>query len=56
MRNDPAYCGIAHAYRYHNDKIHQDPEPVDSILEMLAFIGDGDTGSFFKVDADRGFN
>jgi len=45
-----------HDYRYLNDKIHQDPEPVDSIPEMLAFMGEGETGSLFKVDADRGFN
>jgi len=56
LRNDPAYCHIAHDYRYLNDRIYQDSEPVDSILEMLVFMGEGETGSCFKVDADRKFN
>lgn len=55
-RNNPAFCRVAHDYRDYNSKIHPDPEPCDLINEMLAWMGTGPTGSFFKMDADRGFN
>ena len=54
-RHDPRYCRIAHDFRVLNDKIQADPEPVDSVVDMLAWIGDSSTGLFFKTDADRGF-
>ena len=54
-RNDPKYCRIAHDFRAMNDKIQLDPEPVDSVPDMLAWMGDAPTGLFFKTDADRGF-
>ena len=54
-RNDPKFCRIAHDFRVLNDKIQLDPEPVDSVVDMLAWMGDSPTGLFFKTDADRGF-
>lgn len=54
-RHDPQFCRIAHDFRVLNDKIQLDPEPVDSVVDMLAWMGDTPTGWFFKTDADRGF-
>lgn len=54
-RHDPRYCRIAHDFRTINDKIQADPEPVDSVVDMLAWMGDSPTGLFFTTDADRGF-
>ena len=54
-RNDPQFCRIAHHFRAINDRIQLDPEPVDSVVDMLAWMGDTPTGLFFKTDADRGF-
>ena len=54
-RNDPKFCRVAHDFRVLNDKIQLDPEPVDSVVDMLAWMGDPPTGLFFKTDADRGF-
>ena len=56
LRNDFKYCRIAHDYQLLNDRVNFDPEPVDSILDMLALMGMGETGSFLKIDADRGFH
>jgi len=36
--------------------VYLDPEPVDTITDMRAWLGQGDTELFFKADADRGFN
>ena len=55
-RNDPANCRVAYDYRLLNDKVYLDPEPLDTIPDMLGWLGEGQTGSFFKVDADRYFN
>ena len=38
-----------------NDRIQLDPKPVDSVPDMLAWMGNSPTGLFFKTDADRGF-
>ena len=54
-RNDPKYCRVAHDFRAMNSRIQLDPEPVDSVPDMLAWMGVGPTGLFFKTDADRGF-
>ena len=54
-RNDPRYCRIAHDFRAINDRIQLDPEPVDSVPDMLAWMGVSPTGLFFKTYADRGF-
>ena len=54
-RHDPRYCRIVHDFRVLNDKIQADPEPVDSVVDMIAWMGDSPTGLFFKTDADRGF-
>ena len=54
LRNDLKYCRIAHDYQLLNDRVNFDPEPVDSILDIPAFIGIGETSSFLKIDADRG--
>ena len=54
-RNDPKYCRIAYDFRAINDRVQLDPEPVDSVPDMLAWMGVGPTGLFFKIDADRGF-
>lgn len=56
QRNDPAFLRVAHDYRDYNSRIYLDPEPCDNINDMMAWMGEGDTGSFFKMDADRGFN
>lgn len=56
QRNEPAFCRVAHDYRDYNGKIYLDPEPCDNINEMMAWMGNSETGSFFKMDADRGFN
>lgn len=54
-RHNLSNCRIAHDLRAINDKIQADPEPVDSVVDMLAWMGDTPTGIFFKTDADRGF-
>lgn len=54
-RNDPRYCRVAHDFRAINDRIQLDPEPVDSVPDMLAWMEEEPTGLFFKTDADRGF-
>ena len=54
-KNNPQYCRIAYDFRLLNDRIQLDPEPVDSVIDMLAWIGDSPTGLFSKTDADRGF-
>ena len=56
LRNDLKYCQIAHDYWLLNNRVNFNPEPVDSIPDMLAFMGMGKTGSFLKVDADRDFH
>jgi len=35
-RNDPANCRVAHDYRQLNGKVYLNPEPVDTIPDMLA--------------------
>ena len=35
-QNDPIYCQVAHDFRFMNDRIQMDPEPVDSVPDMLA--------------------
>lgn len=54
-RNDMKYCRIAHDFRAINDRIQLDPETVDSVSDMLAWMGEAPTGLFFKTDVDRGF-
>ena len=54
-RNNPKFCRVAHDFRAMNDHIQLDPEPVDSVPDMLAWMGNTPTGLFFKTDADRGF-
>lgn len=54
-RNGPNYCRVANVFRAMNDRIQLDPEPVDSVPDMLAWMGNGPIGVFFKTDADRGF-
>jgi len=39
-----------------NERVFSYPEPVDIISDMLALLGQDQIGSFFKIDADRGFN
>ena len=54
-RNNPKYCRIAHDFRALNDKIQADPEPVDSVADMMAWMSMDPTGLFFKTDVDRWF-
>lgn len=58
QRNDPAYCRTAHDFREINSRCYTDPEPVDTIADMMSWMSNenGGTGLFFKMDADRGFN
>ena len=53
--NNIKYCRIAHDFRALNDKIQADPEPVDSVADMITWMSMDPTGLFFKTDADRGF-
>ena len=46
---------MAHDFRAINNRIQLDPEPVDSVPDMVAWMGNVPTGLFFKTDADRGF-
>ena len=54
-KNDPKHCRVAHDFRAINSRIQLDPEPVDSVPDMLAWMGRAPTGLFFKTDTDRGF-
>jgi len=46
--------GQAHDYRQLSERVYLDPEPVDTVPDILAWLGQGETGSFSKVGADRG--